>query len=540
MPTPTPRTTKNALSKAFDTTAVPVYLLDPSNVFIYVNPAFLQWTDRTLEQVVGQSCCYSSHGSSGTSGNDSDTPFNGLAPPPDLLAAAGDWPSFTSFTATVSVTLADGLQQRQCQFVALPKTTGDITSAFVLGIIEGDQPEGAAGDGLKEPSADSNALHGVLVRLEHELRRHFAVEGLVGVSDFSVRLRKQVLAAGGNDLEITIVGPAGTGRQHLANMIFEKRCWAEEAGTKSLAARPVVLQGLIADAQLVQSCVRQALENAAELAKEKRAYVDQSGMHRAQGRAGGWRPAAWLLVTDAERLNHDAQAELWSAMQQQKTNLRIIATSENDLIKASETGVFHEGLAWRINTLVVETIPLAQRSADIPLLAQYFLEDQNLDREQPVARFDDKAMQMLTEYHWPENIAELRTVVEQSASACGSAVVTTADLPEKFHHAVKAQRVGKQEEVKIDLDRYLEKIESELMGRAIRFAKGNKTKAAELLGLNRARLLRRIEHLGLEQEAIMAKTKSAGIEMVEDIEFKPLNGGGEDESGSPDFEESSS
>ena len=539
MPTPTPRTTKNALAKAFDTAAAPVYLLDSSNVFIYVNPAFLQWTGRTLEQVVGQSCCYRSHGSTGAAGNDSDAPFNGLAPPPDLLAAAGDWPSFT---ATVSVGLVDGLQQRQCQFVALPSTAGEITSALVLGVIQthSSEPNGNVGDNAKETSVDANALHGVLVRLEHELRRHFAVESLVGVSDFSVRLRKQVLAAGGNDLEITIVGPAGTGRQHLANMIFEKRCWAEEAGTKSFAERPVILQGSIADAQLVQSCVRQALENAGELAKEKRAYVDQSGTRSARGRAGGWRPAAWLLVTDADRLNHSAQAELWSSMQQQKTNLRIIATSENDLIKAAETGVFHKGLAWRINTLVIETISLAQRSADIPLLAQYFLEDQNRDRAQAVARFDDKAMQMLTEYHWPDNIAELRTVVEQSASACGGAVVKAADLPEQFHHAVKAQRSGKHEEVKIDLDRYLEKIESELMSRAIRFAKGNKTKAAGLLGLNRARLLRRIEHLGLEQEATMAKTKSAGGDRGEVVEFETLDEGGADESGSPDFEESTS
>ena len=232
---------------------------------------------------------------------------------------------------------------------------------------------------------------------------------------------------------------------------------------------------------------------------------------------------AWLVLLDADELSAEAQTELWSALTDSRSDVRVIATSEVDLIQAATDGTFHQGLAWRINTLVINTVTLKQRSRDIPMLAQYFLEQENEGRQQQIGRFDNAAIEMLTEYHWPGNLQELRSVVQQAASSCSGAVVNKSDLPDSFHHALKALRVGQQTEVQIDLDQYLETIEAELISRAIREAKGNKTQTAKLLGMNRAKLLRRVQHLGLDAEATAAKTGQPPQANDGPVEFRPVD-----------------
>jgi len=278
-----------------------------------------------------------------------------------------------------------------------------------------------------------------------------------------------------------------------------------------------VLQGTIADAQLVQSSVHQAIAFAKENQSENR------------GRAGGRHlPVAWLVLLDADQLSAEAQTEFWSALTDSRSDVRVIATSEVDLIQAASDGTFHQGLAWRISTLVIDTVELKQRSGDIPMLAQYFLEQHNEGRDQQIGRFDNAAIEMLTEYHWPGNLQQLRSVIQQAADNCSTAVVSKSDLPENFHHALKALRVGHQTDAHIDLDQYLENIEAELISRAIRVAKGNKTQTAKLLGLNRAKLLRRIQHLDLDAEATAAKTGQPPKASELPVDFQPIDGADEE------------
>ena len=157
------------------------------------------------------------------------------------------------------------------------------------------------------------------------------------------------------------------------------------------------------------------------------------------------------------------------------------------------------------------------------MLAQYYLDQHSEGRQQQIGRFDNGAIEMLTEYHWPGNVQQLRSVIQQAADTCSSAVVSKSDLPENFHHALKALRVGQQAEVHIDLDQYLENIEAELISRAIRVAKGNKTQTAKLLGMNRAKLLRRIQHLELDAEASAAKTGQPPQASQSQVDFQPVD-----------------
>ena len=106
-------------------------------------------------------------------------------------------------------------------------------------------------------------------------------------------------------------------------------------------------------------------------------------------------------------------------------------------------------------------------------------------------------MQQFIEFHWPENIDQLNRTIQVAARNTSGVEITAEDLPDEFQHALKAMRIGTASETEIQLDQYLNDIEKELVTRALKQAKGNKTKASKLLGISRTKLLRRIQFLGL-------------------------------------------
>ncbi len=141
-----------------------------------------------------------------------------------------------------------------------------------------------------------------------------------------------------------------------------------------------------------------------------------------------------------------------------------------------------------------------RRAEDIPLLAQAILERCNPGRTHQVEGVDQAAAQLLIEFQWPGNLDQLNEVISSACQTTHRNLITPADLPKKFHDCIKAQRIGSLAETEIDLEQYLQQIERELLTRALQQAKGNKTRAAQLLGISRAKFLRRLQFFGIEIE----------------------------------------
>jgi DNA-binding NtrC family response regulator len=142
---------------------------------------------------------------------------------------------------------------------------------------------------------------------------------------------------------------------------------------------------------------------------------------------------------------------------------------------------------------------LAQRREDLPMLAQLFVEEANVRSTKQVAGFSSEAMDRLDAYPWPGNIDELAQMVAQAHERAEGPQITPGDLPERIHLAAAAAAHPRRPEETIVLDEFLGRVERELIRRALARAKGNKTKAAKLLGMTRPRLYRRLVQLGLEQ-----------------------------------------
>jgi DNA-binding NtrC family response regulator len=268
---------------------------------------------------------------------------------------------------------------------------------------------------------------------------------------------------------VLIVGPLGSGRQHVAKTIHYSR-------PAAVLGPLVPIDCNLLDAEEMQATLTSLLRRQAESASEK--------------------PSVALLL-DVDRLREGAQQELAGFLELPKIELRTIATARTSLQRLAARRRFHRGLAYGLSTLTIALPSLAARADDIPLLAQFFLEEFNADGNRQLAGFAPQALDELAAYPWPHNVAELADLVRQACERAGGREVQAADLPERIRLASGAVAHAPRDEQPIDLDQFLAGVEKELTERALKLARNNKTRAAELLGVNRARLLRRLVQLGL-------------------------------------------
>jgi DNA-binding NtrC family response regulator len=204
-----------------------------------------------------------------------------------------------------------------------------------------------------------------------------------------------------------------------------------------------------------------------------------------------------LLLLEVDQLPLDAQAELAGFLALPGFELYTIATSQDSLFELASHERFRADLAHALSTLTIEIPPLSARPQDIPLLCQCLVERFNAQGGRQLSGFTSEALDELAAYPWPENVDELADVVNLACEASDGPFVDAGQLPEKIRWSQKAVAHPRREEQPIVLAQLLEEIERELMVRALKRAKGNKTKAAKLLGVTRARFLRRLEHFGL-------------------------------------------
>ena len=327
----------------------------------------------------------------------------------------------------------------------------------------------------RNPNLDEiTKLHNALAEIRTARDQNYSFESLVGNSPLANRLRRQVSTAIDNRSDLLIHGPPGTGKEHIARTIHTTRNHVD-------ASELIPVHCSIADQQLIQQNIKDIVASRTS-SKSSREPQEQD----------------WLLLLDVDQLGEAAQNELLGFFQLPNFPLRTIATSSSCLIKLSEQQNYSADLAYHLSTSVIEVPPLERRLSDIPFLAQALVERGNLRRERKLSGMSNAVIQEFVEFHWPENIDQLNRTIQLAAQNCNTNQIELTDLPDEFNYALQALRVGRQVETEIVLDEYLASIEKELIVRAIATAKGNKTKAAKLLGINRAKLLRRVQFFELE------------------------------------------
>jgi DNA-binding NtrC family response regulator len=163
-------------------------------------------------------------------------------------------------------------------------------------------------------------------------------------------------------------------------------------------------------------------------------------------------------------------------------------------------GKFRQDLYYRINVINIELPPLRDRISDIPLLAEHFLRRACDDAGKKVSGFTDEAMDALRRYRWPGNVRELQNVIERAVLLGKESVVGVADLPGSM--AAVGGNVGMDSVVGRTLKQALENPERQIIRDVLEANQWNRNMTADLLGINRTTLYKKMKRLGLEDIAV--------------------------------------
>ena len=183
-----------------------------------------------------------------------------------------------------------------------------------------------------------------------------------------------------------------------------------------------------------------------------------------------------------------------------KVNVRIIAATNKILDVLVANNQFREDLYYRLNVIPINLPPLRERKSDIPLLVASFIERFNAEKKRHLEGISPEATEMLMRHHWPGNVRELENLVERVTILKGSGLISPADLPEKLLHAMPNGVVPDVDipHAGLDFDDAVQTFEKQLLTKALQRTQGVKSKAAQLLHMNRTTLVEKVKKLRLE------------------------------------------
>jgi DNA-binding NtrC family response regulator len=325
----------------------------------------------------------------------------------------------------------------------------------------------------------------------HEALGH--ADPLVGASPAMEELRTLIARIAPTDARVLITGESGTGKELVASSIHNQ---------SGRTGRPFVT---VNSAAIPRDLVESEL-----FGHEKGAFTGagERRLGRFELADGGT-----LFLDEVGDLGQEAQAKLLRVLETGviervggekpiSVNVRVIAATNKDLVRATRDGKFREDLLFRLNVLPVQIPPLRERAEDVAPLVRHFLSRQaaRLGRKLTI---DTGALQLLTSYRWPGNVRELANIVERLAILAESDTLTADAVirvlpPEAVAAPANDGAPGAVATSDLPLADALDRYERQLIAAALSAASGNVADAARRLSTDRANLYRRMRRLGLE------------------------------------------
>ncbi|MCX5807202.1 MAG: sigma-54 dependent transcriptional regulator [Proteobacteria bacterium] len=178
-----------------------------------------------------------------------------------------------------------------------------------------------------------------------------------------------------------------------------------------------------------------------------------------------------------------------------KVDLRIIAATNRNLEELVREGKFREDLYYRLSVVPIQIPPLRERRQDIPLLLNYFLEKSNTINGAGIEGFSEEVMDVLMNYGYPGNVRELQNIVERIVVLKKKGCIGIEDLPEKFW---SIEDEPGQVDIQKGYDTLVSEFEKNIIAKALQETNGVKSKAAQMLNMNRTTLIEKMKRLKME------------------------------------------
>ena len=491
---PRARSSSTELLRAFAASVAPAYMLDAQRRITYCNQACLDWLGVPFDKIRHARCDY--HSSSEVQPTLSLAA--GLSPPPEVFTGSESLAVVTARGAASS----SELKRRQARFTPLVSEQGEVFAILALVAAEdlGEAESASHGSTLTLSLAGvpllggygqaaleddwqkigSQTLHDSVGQLRARYAQRFYSQRLVAQSPAMRQVARQISVAKGCDASVLIRGPVGSPREDVARAIHYNQSTKEPGPLIPLACR-------LLGEDLIRSTLR---------------TLSSSDVVETVG------SGSTLLLRDVEYLPSDIRRELAARIDDRSLTYRVMSTTQPlrgsslslDSPGADQVGETSE-LATLLGDVTIELPPLAQRKEDVPLIVQALIEELNAEGGRQVGGCSPEAMEILCQYHWSGDVDSLVEVIHQAWHSATSPTIALPDIPS--HISMNLQAISRpiRKPQPIELQSFLQQMERELIERALRGSKGNKAKAARLLGMTRPRLYRRLVQLGLDQES---------------------------------------
>jgi two-component system, NtrC family, response regulator AtoC len=325
------------------------------------------------------------------------------------------------------------------------------------------------------------------VSLHQQLDSKFRMETVVGQSSAMQSVLEDVKQVALSPATVLLQGESGTGKELIAKVIHQ---------LSSRARQPLVT---VHCAALTPTLLESEL-----FGHEKGAFT---GAH--ERRIGRFEQAqgGTLFLDEIGEIDASIQVKLLRFLGERtfervgsnrtlSADVRVVAATNKNLEEMVKAGTFREDLFFRLRVVEIWLPPLRDRPEDIPLLSQVFLTEFAQANRKDVARFTPEAMEVLLTYRWPGNVRELRTAIEHAVVLSRADKITPRDLPPWVRNAPLTSPSPRQILARNDLT--VQEAEKELILRALKETKGNRTEAARRLGMSRRTLHRKLREYKLD------------------------------------------
>ena len=304
-----------------------------------------------------------------------------------------------------------------------------------------------------------------------------ASDEMIGKSSELNKVRNLIQKAAPAKANVLVTGESGVGKELVARAIHNQSTRKE---------KPFIVVHLAA--------MSESLLESELFGYEKGAFTGAETQHKGHfERANG----GTIFLDEIGEINQATQVKLLRVLQERKfervggekdieVDVRVVAATNRNLEKEVAEGRFREDLFYRLNVIRIQMPSLRERKDDIPLLMHSFLKEFAEENNKQIKGFDSKSKAAMVKYSWPGNIRELRNCVESAVVMCNGDEIKIEDLPHTL------QKTSEEKSIIIPMGITLEEAEMIIINENLAFNNGNKSKTADVLGIGRKTLHRKL------------------------------------------------
>jgi DNA-binding NtrC family response regulator len=321
-------------------------------------------------------------------------------------------------------------------------------------------------------------------RLERGVRAQESRSPLIGSSEAFTRVLSMVDRIAPTSSTVLILGETGTGKELIAREIHQR---SPRAGEMFIPINCGALPDTLLESELFGHAkgaftgADRSTQGLFEAADRGTLFLDEIGNISLSMQS------RLLRVLETGELLRLGERKV------RKVDVRIVAATNADLKQAVEEGEFRQDFYYRLNVMALDLPPLRERSEDIPLLANHFLKRCTTRFGKSIEGFSEPAMAALRTHAWPGNIRELEHAIERATILCVTREILPEDLPADVAGSRGGQETGETGEISSLAD-----LERHHVLRVLRKCGGHRGKTAEILGINRRTLYRKLIEYGVE------------------------------------------